>query len=728
MTGARLHLPRHQCLLLRIFQATQPFSDISGLVSSSTLASALAALPTSTTPDLSNYATLGDISGLVSTSSLFSDLPDFTQFVSTSTLSTYITNTQLASALSSIISASSNGTLLAGGTLAGNIFPTSDNLFAIGSSTDRLSAIYANKVIAGDLGFAETNSAVSGAPINAGDFDLLYVKSTGGACTAGQSGTCTVPVSLNTALNTNNWGSNNIFLNTSGSLGLGIASTTAPKAKLDVEGNYASGNSSLLTLANLSGANGNAAIPYSFYIPSNTGDLNIASNDTGTGSLINNSYPAWDFQLGGQSDAFSLKRSPTGTQSYASVFSVSNSGQLTIAGGFSVGGAFNFATASTSQFAVVQKAYFGATATTTIDSLGNIVGAGTLSAGTSTLTNLIVTNLSTSTFAGGLQAFALNVTGTATSTFANGIQLNGGCLLYNNVCLTNPIGSTGQLTYFSGTNNAVGTSTLTLTAAGLFGVGTSSPLAALSIQGTPGSGDIFAIASSTGANVLRVDASGALTAKLKNLTADYTVDSGSSQINVGDIVAYINGKVRKDDALAGGTVTGVGSSTVLSYSASAAYTSATALSATSFVEAYRDSNNSNFLTAAVCNVLANSVVCGTPTVLLSSASSDVSLAALSSTSFVVAYNNTASGSGTVSSLACTISGTTPTCGSAQSMGGTVSSGQDIVSVAALSATKFVVGYTPGGINSTYATVGTLSGTTITAGSTVNVDANSEHRR
>ncbi len=639
----------------------------------------------------------------------FSDLPSLAGFVSTSTLSTYITNTQLASALSAIASSSANGTLLAGGTLSGNLIPAGDNLFTLGTPTERLSAIYANKVIAGDLGFAETNSAVSGAPINAGDFDLLYVKSTGGACTAGQSGTCTVPVSLNTALNTNNWGSNNIFLNTSGSLGLGIASTTAPKAKLDVEGNYASGNSSLLTLANLSGANGNAAIPYSFYIPSNTGDLNIASNDTGTGSLINNSYPAWDFQLGGQSDAFSLKRSAPGTQAYTSVFNISNTGNLSIPGNLSIGGTFatgqlQFTNASTSQFSVFNNAYFGATATTTIDAAGNIIGAGTLSAGTSTLTNLIVSNLSTSTFAGGLQAFALNVTGTATSTFSNGIQLNAGCLLYNNKCLTPSVGTTGQIPYFSSTNNEVGTSTLTLSATGFFGIGTSSPLAALSIQGTPGSTDIFDVASSTGANVLKVDSTGALTAKLKQLTADYTVDSGSSAINVGNIVAFINGKATKaQNAITTGTP-------VVANAVASDYTSAAALSSTSFVVAYVN-RSTGFAEAVVATVSGTTITYGTPVAINAVSSSYTSVAALDSTHFVVAY---AGASNFANAVVATVSGTTITAGTPVALNA-VTAGYE--SAAALDSTHFVVAYR-GASGFANAVVATVSGTTITAGTPV----------
>ena len=99
----------------------------------------------------------------------------------------------------------------------------------------------------------------------------------------------------------------------------------------------------------------------------------------------------------------------------------------------------------------------GGTATTTINSVGDLTVAGsttlqnftalnatstnlnvanTLTSGTTTVTNLISTNVSTSTFAGGVQANALNITSiSATSTFANGLTLTGGCFAINGACI-----------------------------------------------------------------------------------------------------------------------------------------------------------------------------------------------------------------------------------------------------------------------------------------------------
>jgi len=81
----------------------------------------------------------------------------------------------------------------------------------------------------------------------------------------------------------------------------------------------------------------------------------------------------------------------------------------------------------------------------------------------------------TSTFSSGLQTTALNVTG-ATSTFANGIQLAAGCYrLPDGSCAgasAGLTGTTGQVAYFSGTDTAVGTSSLFISTTGAVGVGT----------------------------------------------------------------------------------------------------------------------------------------------------------------------------------------------------------------------------------------------------------------
>ena len=97
--------------------------------------------------------------------------------------------------------------------------------YAIGSATNRLSYIYANRVMAGDLGFSETANP-AGLPAHTftvGDMVVLKVSSTGVACTQhADSGTCTVPVDLGTALGAHNYGASALYFNTTGGVGVGV--------------------------------------------------------------------------------------------------------------------------------------------------------------------------------------------------------------------------------------------------------------------------------------------------------------------------------------------------------------------------------------------------------------------------------------------------------------------------------------------------------------------------
>ncbi|MGD0762464.1 MAG: immunoglobulin-like domain-containing protein [Roseiarcus sp.] len=101
---------------------------------------------------------------------------------------------------------------------------------------------------------------------------------------------------------------------------------------------------------------------------------------------------------------------------------------------------------------------------------------------------------------------------TATSTGTYGINLSGGCFAINGTCVggSSLTGTTGQLAYFSGTNAAVGTSTLFISTASNVGIGTTTPWAKLSVTGpdasisTPG----FIVANSSNTPLLTVLDSG----------------------------------------------------------------------------------------------------------------------------------------------------------------------------------------------------------------------------
>lgn len=99
----------------------------------------------------------------------------------------------------------------------------------------------------------------------------------------------------------------------------------------------------------------------------------------------------------------------------------------------------------------------------------------------------------------------ITATSTATSTFASDINIpSGRCYQVNGTCITGGsslTGTTGQVAYFSGTNTAVGTSSLSIATSGNIGIGSTSPTSAISLQGsatpnlglyTSGSGTIYA--------------------------------------------------------------------------------------------------------------------------------------------------------------------------------------------------------------------------------------------
>ncbi|MCK9581268.1 MAG: DUF2341 domain-containing protein [Methanoregula sp.] len=145
------------------------------------------------------------------------------------------------------------------------------------------------------------------------------------------------------------------------------------------------------------------------------------------------------------------------------------------------------------------------------------------------------------------------------------------------------------------------------------------------------------------------------------------------------------------------------------------YTSVAALSADKFVVVYDDNSNADYGTAVACTVSGTTVTCGSETVFNSAASNYTSAAALSSSSFVVAYMDVGN-SNYGTAVICAVSGTTITCGS-ETVFNSASSSYD--SPATLSSDKFVVSYRDVG-NSSYGTVKacTVSGTIISCGSGV----------
>ncbi|HVU06393.1 MAG TPA: hypothetical protein VHE10_01195, partial [Candidatus Paceibacterota bacterium] len=91
--------------------------------------------------------------------------------------------------------------------------------------------------------------------------------------------------------------------------------------------------------------------------------------------------------------------------------------------------------------------------------------------------------------------------GTSTFYSAGGLNISNGCYAMNGACLsTGSLGLTGtqgQVAYFSGTNAAVGTSSLFIGQSGNVGIGTSTPFGLLSINPNGITGPAFVIGSST---------------------------------------------------------------------------------------------------------------------------------------------------------------------------------------------------------------------------------------
>ena len=112
-----------------------------------------------------------------------------------------------------------------------------------------------------------------------------------------------------------------------------------------------------------------------------------------------------------------------------------------------------------------------------------------------------------------ISASSLSVTGNGTSTFSSGLNLTSGCLSVQGVCLGNGssvTGNSGQVAYFSGTDTAIGTSTISISAAGNVGIGTTTPFRKFSITDTVSTAQAVVAYDATRYAELRVDSTGDL--------------------------------------------------------------------------------------------------------------------------------------------------------------------------------------------------------------------------
>ncbi|HWB34039.1 MAG TPA: tail fiber domain-containing protein [Candidatus Paceibacterota bacterium] len=133
---------------------------------------------------------------------------------------------------------------------------------------------------------------------------------------------------------------------------------------------------------------------------------------------------------------------------------------------------------------------------------------------------------------------------TATSTFqGGGINLitaagNTGCFAINGICVGGGAaltGSLGQLAYFSGSNTAVGTSSLYITSAGSIAAGTTSPYARLTVWGgSSTAGNALEIANSASTSILTVSNAGVVSIGANGSNA-FTVDASSGTTTIANL-------------------------------------------------------------------------------------------------------------------------------------------------------------------------------------------------
>ena len=260
--------------------------------------------------------------------------------------------------------------------------------------------------------------------------------------------------------------------------------------------------------------------------------------------------------------------------------------------------------------------------------------------------------------------------------------------------------------------------------------------------------------------------SAAVAERVEKIVADFVVDTGAGSITAADVVSLLNnGKIRTgtqeqasqeyifNDSFTShmsiaalsdtkliiayrdggnsdygtaiiGEVTGLtvsfaGSSEVVFNSAETRYSSIAVLSSTKFVVTYWDGGNSEYGTAIIGDVSGSTIsFAGSSEVVFNNADTIyISAAALSSTKFVVTYQDRGNSNNGTAIIGDVTGSTVSFAGSSEVI---FNAAETVyVSVAALNNTKFVVTYRDNG-NSEYGTaiIGDVTGSTITFGAEV----------
>ncbi len=190
-------------------------------------------------------------------------------------------------------------------------------------------------------------------------------------------------------------------------------------------------------------------------------------------------------------------------------------------------------------------------------------------------------------------------------------------------------------------------------------------------------------ADGTSGQALTTNGSGVMSwDNLKQLTENFTA---GENLNAGDVVQYINNQVKKSGGAFPG---GISSSSITKIPSLVRVTStyATKLDSSHFVVTYTDSNS--YGTAIVGSVSGTTITFGIPFIFNTNTTTCISVSALNSTHFVVAYND-------ASTYGNAIVGTTDGSVTISSFGGIKnfnSTTNSYISVAAISSTYFAVAY------------------------------------
>jgi hypothetical protein len=132
----------------------------------------------------------------------------------------------------------------------------------------------------------------------------------------------------------------------------------------------------------------------------------------------------------------------------------------------------------------------------------------------------------------------LNISGSATSTSNVGMNISNGCYAVGGVCLSasaSLTGTQGQVTYFSDTNTAVGTSSLFIDSNSRVGVGTTTPLDVMSLFGNTPSASILGLRRNNSGDFITFNRAGTQIGTLSgtSITFDLNADVGTLRLQAG---------------------------------------------------------------------------------------------------------------------------------------------------------------------------------------------------